>query len=145
MAAGLHGGKAGLDTFADHQHARRRAEPHRAAATRAKHHLRRLYWRLAFAIVGQECAVNADRLTIIAAPNQRYHRRPYAARGMPQTGMEAKRDRRPQANAARGEINADRRALFLLSGFPDGKSRLDSPGVVWIGLVLDRRVADLVR
>src|SRR3954469_15460476 len=50
-----------------------------------------------------------------------------------------------QVDAARGEIDLDQRALRSLSGSPDGKCRLASPGVVWMGLKLDGRAADLAR
>ena len=53
--------------------------------------------------------------------------------------MEAQRVGRRQMEAARGEIGLDRRALCRLGGLPDGESRLDAPGVVSIGLTLDRR------
>jgi hypothetical protein len=47
LAGRHHGGKAGLDAFADHQHVAQRGEPHRAATATAKHHLLRIDRRLA--------------------------------------------------------------------------------------------------
>src|SRR6476469_4748261 len=59
--------------------------------------------------------------------------------------MEAQSDRGRQADAARGEIDFHERSLRLLSGSPNGKCRLASPGVLWIRLVLDVREADHAR
>ena len=77
--------------FADHQHVAGLGEAHNAAATRAEHHLRRIDRRFAAAVAGEEGAVDRERRAVRAARHQRHHRRPDAARGMLQTGMEAER------------------------------------------------------
>ena len=91
MSGRLHGGEAGLDTFPDHQHVARIGEAHRAATAGAEHHLLRIDRRLPAAIAGEEGAVNRERRSVCAVRHQRHHRRPDAARGMFQTGMEAQR------------------------------------------------------
>ena len=80
------------------------AEPHRAATAGAEHHLLRIDRRLAAAIAGEEGAVDRQRRAVHAARHQRHHRRPDAARGMLQPGMEAERRRRWKMQAARDEI-----------------------------------------
>jgi len=62
MAACLHRGKAGLNAFADHQRIAGWSEPHRAAAARPEHHLRRLDRRLPVVVESEKRAVNAHRL-----------------------------------------------------------------------------------
>ena len=74
----------------------RRGEPHRAAAARTEHHLLRIDRRLAAAVAGKEGAVDRERRAVGAARHQRHHRRPDAARGMLQPGMEAERRRRSE-------------------------------------------------
>ena len=145
MAGRLHGGEAGLDAFADHQHVARLGKAHRAATAGAEHHLLRIDRRLAAAVAGEEGAVDRQRRSVRAARHQRHHRRPDAARGMLQTGMEAQRVGRRQIDAARGEIGLDQRSLCRLGGLPDGERGLAALGVVSIRLALDRRAARRAR
>ena len=119
----------------------RLGEAHRAAAAWTEHHLLRIDRRLAAAIAGKEGAVDRERRSVRAARHQRHHRRPDAARGVLQAGMEAKRVGRRQVDAARCEIGLDRRSLCRLGGLPDGERGLAAPGVVLIRLALDRRAA----
>jgi hypothetical protein len=60
----LHGRKAGFYAFADHQHVAQHAKPHCATTARAEHHLRRVNRRLAAAVVGEEGAVDGQRLVV---------------------------------------------------------------------------------
>ena len=110
MAGRQHGGEAGLDAFADHQHVAGLGEPHGAATARAEHHLLRIDRRLAGAVAGEEGAVDRQRRAVGAARHQRDHRRPDAARRMLQPGMEAERRRRRKMQPARGEIGLDQSA-----------------------------------
>ena len=89
MAGRLHGGEAGLDPFADHQHVAGFGKAHRAATARPEHHLRRIDRRFAAAVAGEEGAVDRERRHRFAVHHQRHHRRPDAARRVLQAGMEA--------------------------------------------------------
>ena len=75
----LHGGEAGFDALADHQHIAGRGEPHGAAAAWTEHHLLRIDRRLAPPITGKEGAMDGKRRLVSAACHKRHHRRPDAA------------------------------------------------------------------
>ena len=91
-------------------------EAHRAATAWTEHHLLRIDRRLAAAVAGEEGAVDRERRSVRAARHQRHHRRPDAARGMFQTGMEAQRRR----GGRRGRARRDRsRPAFRSAGVAD--------------------------
>jgi hypothetical protein len=100
IAGGQQGGEAAFDAFADHEHVARRGEPHRAATAWAEHHLLRIDWRLAGAVVGKEGAVDCKRCVVLPARHQRDHRRPDTATRMFESGTEAERGRNRHDNAA---------------------------------------------
>ena len=132
----LHGRKAGLDPFADHQHVAGLAEAHCAAATRPEHHLRRIDWRLAAAVAGEKGAMNGDRRSGGAVRHERHHRGPDAARGMFQAGMEAQGRRSRKVEPARAQIGFDGRSLGRLRCLPDRQRRraaLQGVGVGFLG------------
>ena len=110
MAGRLHGGEAGLDAFADHQHVAGLGEAHRAATARAEHHLRGSTGALPPPSRARKVRWMASGVAVRAVRHQRHHRRPDAARGMFQPGMEAERRRRWKMQAARDEIGLDQRA-----------------------------------
>ena len=124
----------------DHQHSPGSASARRRPAW-AEHHLLPARSAPSPAVAREECAVDRQRRSVRAVCHQRHHRRPDAARGMLQAGMEAKRVGWRQVDAARGEIGLDQRSLCRLGGLPDGNRDLAAPGVVLIWLALDRRTA----
>ena len=157
MAGRLHGGEAGLDAFADHQHAAGRAlcrrapggirvrsvcsaratevaKAHNSTTARPKHHLLRVDRSFAAAITGKEGAVDCQRRCIHAVRHQRHHRRPDIARRVLQTGMEAQRVGQRQLDAARGEIGLHQRCFGRRACAPDRQRHLAALAGIGVGV-----------
>ena len=78
--------------------------------------------------------MDCERRAVGAVRHQRDHRRPDAARGMLEAGMEAQRIGRRKMQPARGEIGLDRRSARRRCGLPDGERGFAPLGVVAIRL-----------
>ena len=76
-----------------HEHVARWSKPYRATTAGTEHHLLRIDRRFARPVAGKKCAVDRQRRVVDTARDQRHHRRPDAARGVLQPGMEAERRR----------------------------------------------------
>ena len=135
MAGRLHGGKAGLDAFADHQHVAGFGEAHRTATTWTEHHLLRLDRRLSDRRRGRgRCGELRAALPSAPCVTSATIAGQMPPEGCFRPGWKRRRVGGGRSMPREREIGLDRRSLGRLGGLPDGERRLAAPGVVGSGL-----------